>query len=68
MMNEPLSASEKRRLAEAVRKACIRAALAGYEQAAMDGLCHEGAWEVAVGAIRMLDVERLIQPDQQFEQ
>jgi hypothetical protein len=61
MMNEPLSASEKRRLAEAVRKACIRAALAGYEQAAMDGLCHEGAWEVAVGAMRMLDVERLIQ-------
>jgi len=60
-MNEPLSASEKRRLAEAVRKACIRAALAGYEQAAMDGLCHEGAWEVAVGAMRMLDVERLIQ-------
>ena len=67
-MNESLSVNEKKGLAEAVRKACIRAALAGYEQAAMDGLCHEGAWEVAVGAMRMLDVERLIQPDQQFEQ
>ena len=60
-MNESRSVSEKRRLAEAVREACIRAALDGYEQAAMDGLCREGAWEVAVGAMRMLDVDRLIQ-------
>ena len=60
-MNDSLSVSEKKRLAEVVRKACIRAALAGYEQAAMDGLCHEGAWEVAVGAMRMLDVDRLIE-------
>ena len=62
-MGESLSASEKRRLAEAVRKACIRAALAGYDRAAMDGLCHEGAWEVAISAIRMLDIERLIEAD-----
>ncbi|HSM57043.1 MAG TPA: hypothetical protein VK879_12900 [Candidatus Sulfomarinibacteraceae bacterium] len=47
-------------LARAVRDACARAALAAYEGAAMDGLCHEGAWEVAVGAIRVLDVERIV--------
>ncbi len=48
------------RLAEAVRAACIRQALAAYEQASMDGLCHEGAWEVAVDAMRGLDLAPLI--------
>ena len=62
-MNKSLSVSEKKRLADAVRQACIGAAFAGYEQAAMDGLCHEGAWEVAVGAMRMLDVERLVEAE-----
>lgn len=47
-------------LAQAVRDACAWAALAAYENAAMDGLCHEGAWEVAVGAIRSLDVESIV--------
>jgi hypothetical protein len=47
-------------LAAAVRDACVQAALAAYEDAAMSGLCHEGAWECAVDAIRSLDVERLI--------
>ena len=42
------------------REACIRAALSGYENAAMSGQCHEGAWEAAISAIRMLDVENII--------
>ncbi len=42
------------------REACIRAASAGYENAAMCGLCHEGAWEAAISAIRMLDLENII--------
>ncbi len=42
------------------REACIRAASAGYENAAMSGLCHEGAWEAAISAIRMLDLENII--------
>ena len=41
-----------RDVAEAVRQACIEAALAGYESASLAGLCHEGAWEAAVSAIR----------------
>ncbi len=49
------------RVAEAVRKACEKAALGAYEDARMDGLCHDGAWEVAVGAIRSLSVERVVQ-------
>ncbi len=52
--------NETRRMAEAVRSACITAALSGYESAAISGLCHEDAWEAAIGAMRMLDVEKLI--------
>jgi hypothetical protein len=48
-------------VAERVREACIRAALDGYRQAAMSGLCHEGACEAAVDAVRMLDLAALLQ-------
>ena len=37
-----------------------RQALEGYERAQMDGLCHEGAWECAIEAIRALDLQELI--------
>lgn len=47
-------------LAEAVRSACLRVALEGYEQARMDGLCEEGALEVALDAVRSLDLARLV--------
>lgn len=47
-------------VAEQVRDACVRVALNAYENARMDGLCHDGAWEAAVGAMRMLDVERIV--------
>jgi len=60
VVNEQVSVKEKRRLAEAVRAACVKAALEGYERAAISGLCHEGAWECAVDAIRTLDLETVI--------
>lgn len=41
--------------------ACIEAALQGYEEAKISGLCHEGAWECAVSAMRMFDVELFVQ-------
>jgi hypothetical protein len=47
-------------IAEAVKAACVRAAQAAYERAAADGLCDEGAWEVAVDAIRDLDIEAVL--------
>jgi hypothetical protein len=53
--------AEQRRLAEAVRAACIRTALAGYEDASLSGLCHEGAWERAIDAMRELKLETVIQ-------
>ena len=49
------------KIADAVRAACVKAALDAYENAQMDGLCQEGAWEVAVGAMRALDVTRVVQ-------
>ena len=51
--------AERTTWAEIVRQACIAAALEGYEDAAMRGLCCEGAWEAAIGAIRRLDLAGL---------
>lgn len=48
------------RLAEATRAACVGAALDAYEAAAMSGLCHEGAWENAIGAMRQIDLQTII--------
>lgn len=47
-------------IARAVRSACVQAALDGYEQAQIAGLCQEGAWEVAVDAIRMVDLKEIL--------
>lgn len=47
-------------IAQAVRSACVQAALEGYEQAQIAGLCREGAWEVAVDAIRMVDLKEIL--------
>ncbi len=57
-MNE--SKQSKRELAEKVRQACMQAAIAGFEQARMDGLCEEGAVETAVSAILNLNLENLL--------
>ena len=48
------------RIAEAVRTACLQAARQGYERAAADGLCDEGALEVALDAIRSVDVDQIL--------
>jgi hypothetical protein len=42
--------------AERIRAALIRAALDGYEQAGLSGLCEEGRWEAAISAMRRLDL------------
>lgn len=34
----------------------LKIALTAYENARMDGLCHEGAWECALDALRSLNV------------
>ncbi len=54
------SGERERRLAEAVRQACIAAALAGFEEAGISGLCLEGRWECAVSAMRSVDLDALL--------
>lgn len=52
--------TDPRQLAEAVRTACIQAALDAYEEGGVLGLCAEGRWEYAISALRQLDVDALI--------
>ena len=51
---------EDRQLAESVRKACLTAAREAYEDAGLSGLCAEGRWEAALGAIAALDVAEVL--------
>jgi hypothetical protein len=46
--------------AELVRAACLEAAAAAYEDAGVQGLCAEGRWEAALGALQRLDVSALL--------
>jgi hypothetical protein len=48
-------------MAEAVRQACMTAALQAYDEAGVSGLCHEGRWEYAVDAMRGLPLRPLIE-------
>ena len=47
-------------LAEAVRAACLEAALLAYEDAGIRGLCAEGRWESAVAAMRHVDLRAVL--------
>lgn len=50
----------RRELARRVRAALDEAAVAGWEEAGLAGLCGEGAFETAVGRMRSLELEPLI--------
>ncbi|MDX1431268.1 MAG: acetyltransferase [Gammaproteobacteria bacterium] len=64
-MKTSASQEKHQELARAVRDACIEAALEGYESARISGLCHEGAWEAAVSAMRVLDLERVLKSERE---
>ncbi len=42
--------------AETIRAACLEAARRAYEDAGIAGICAEGRWELALDAIRSLDL------------
>ena len=52
--------SDPKSVAERTRAALVEAALTAYEDAAIRGLCCEGAWEVAVAAMRHLDLSAAV--------
>ena len=47
-------------LATAVRDAFYAEALAAYEDARSDGLCHGGAYECALEALRAADLQAIV--------
>jgi hypothetical protein len=47
-------------LAKRIRDSCLEAALQAYEDAGMQGLCAEGRWEAAVGALRTVELAPLL--------
>jgi hypothetical protein len=48
-------------LAEAVRAACLDAAVLAYEDAGIRGLCADGRWEAALAAIGQLDLSQVVE-------
>jgi len=42
-------------LAKRIRDLCVEAALQAYEDAGMQGLCAEGRWEAAIGALKTVE-------------
>ena len=57
MSEKDVMTMETKLLIETVREACLVAAIEAYEDASIRGLCAEGAWECAVGAIKSVNVE-----------
>jgi hypothetical protein len=45
-------------LAKRIRGACLEAVVGAYDDAGIEGLCAEGRWETAVGALRTVDLAR----------
>lgn len=52
---------DRERIARAVRDACVRAALAAWEDGGLRGLCAEGRWELALDALRGLEPAELLE-------
>ena len=61
-MTRASAGPEAIRVAESIRAACVEAAVAAYEDAGIRGLCAEGRWEAALGAVRQLDVREAARP------
>ncbi len=46
-------------LSNKIKEACLNEMETAYEDALTNGLCKEGAWEVAVNAVQQLDVKEI---------
>lgn len=46
--------------AEKIRNACINAAKEAYEDAGIRGLCQEGRWELALDAMKHINLQKVI--------
>jgi hypothetical protein len=57
MEHEMSEMAARQQLAERVRAALLEHALEAHADAGVRGLCAQGAWEAAVGALRSLDLD-----------
>ena len=48
------------RLAETVRAACVAVAEQAYEEGGVRGLCAEGRWELALDAMKRLELRSVV--------
>jgi hypothetical protein len=55
------AAGDPRELVLAVRDACRAALAEAHEEALLAGLCGDGAWEAALGALSRLSADELLQ-------
>ncbi|MHA6965732.1 hypothetical protein [Zobellella denitrificans] len=51
--------------AEHIRQACLQAAIEAYEQGGLLGLCQEGRFELAMDAIRHLNLAPFCDEDRE---
>ncbi len=56
-------AAVTRNEAEQLRQACLTAALNAYEEGGLLGLCQQGRFELAMDAIRRLDLAPFVEHD-----
>ncbi len=50
----------ERELAESIRDACVAAAREAHDDAGIRGLCAEGRWEAALGAMTAIDLDKVL--------
>ena len=50
----------KQHQCEKIRQACIDAAIEAYEDAGLRGLCQEGRWELAIDAIKHVNLDHIV--------
>ncbi len=60
-MEENMSKEKQKKLAELVKQECVKTALNAYEEASIKGLCHEGAWEYAIDAMKNLKIDEFLE-------
>lgn len=58
--NSKIGSELEMKIARAVQQACIQAANKAFEDAAISGLCDEGALEAAIGAIQTMDIGAIL--------
>lgn len=56
-----MATETEKALAKAIQNACVQAAQDGFQDASMQGLCHEGAVEAAISAIQMVKLDDVIE-------